>query len=50
VIHRLNRRALLRPGATGGAVAGAAAAAPLLLPATVIGDLTRADKQAEPTQ
>ncbi|MDP9354284.1 MAG: hypothetical protein M3R02_03210, partial [Chloroflexota bacterium] len=32
MIHRLNRRKLLRAGATGGAVAGAAAALPLLLP------------------
>ncbi len=32
MIHRLNRRTLLRAGATGSAVAGAAAALPLLLP------------------
>ena len=32
MVHRLNRRNLLRAGATGGAVAGAVAGVPLLLP------------------
>jgi FtsP/CotA-like multicopper oxidase with cupredoxin domain len=48
MIHRLNRRSLLRAGATGGAVVGAAAAVPLLLPRDSTAS-TQLDHHATPT-
>ena len=45
MVHRLNRRNLLRAGATGGAVAGAVAGVPLLLS----GNSTASDHGATPT-
>ena len=45
VVHRLNRRNLLRAGATGGAVVGAVAGVPLLLS----GNSTASDHGATPT-